>query len=154
MCEERGSRCVPRTPRMSTFEFHVIFVCCEIPSSFDFCPRLFKNVKSILSALVLQKQVADWIWPVGRSGPPSGVDLGTGGMDLFRFRFYPHRPPSPQLAVFIYTALSSGILVKQQPLASTELGGFRPFKRDWGPHPLGVNGSPKVGNPISKSMRA
>lgn len=76
---------MPRTPRMSTFEFHVIFVCCGIPS-FDFCPRLFKNVKSILSTLVLQKQVVDWIWPVGHSGPPSGCRSWYGRHGPFSFQ--------------------------------------------------------------------
>ena len=49
------------------FEFHIIFNVMNYCSSFDFFPQPFRNIKSILSSQVAQKQVASQLWPGGWS---------------------------------------------------------------------------------------
>lgn len=75
-------------------------------SSFAFLPHLvFKNVKSVLSTLVLHKQVVGPIWPAGRGLPTPGLNH-----DIDRIHFSisgsNQMCPTP-VSCLIYTALCS-----------------------------------------------
>lgn len=43
-------------------------------SFFFFFPQPLKNLKTVLSSQVMQKQWVDQIWPVDHSGPIPGLD--------------------------------------------------------------------------------
>ena len=99
------------------FEFHLIFMCCEIVF-FWFFFQPFNNIKNILSLWGIQKQMVNWIWSMG-------CNLPTPGLECYVIQGTAHTSFSPGLHEFCLVEVwgivftSACLMAKSSTISST-----------------------------------